>query len=101
MRLRMIPPVESSESRIFDFGYTLPRLLGDGEEYYNWDISVRHFDFSGEIEFEDDWEVIYARWDKNISTVADPVEWEKNRISWEVQFPEVGERMKIIMELKK
>lgn len=100
MNIEFCPPVDPNRSEAIDFGYKLPRLLKQGEEYYNWDISVRHFEFSGEIQFDNSWEVAYARWDQNISS-AEPIDWDDNSIRWDVQFPEVGERMKIIMQLDK
>jgi hypothetical protein len=100
MRINLYPPLDPRESQLLKFGYRLPRLLKPGEEYYNWDISVRHFEFNGSIEFDDAWNVMYARWDQNISTPT-AIDWDPDRIEWDVQFPEVGERMKLIMELEK
>lgn len=93
IRVTFSPPVPPAAKCRLHWGFRLPSTFHPGDEYYNWDVSSPHYEIGGEIAFNSDWSILYARYSEPLNaTQAAPV-IDGNVIRWKVQFPKTAERI--------
>lgn len=93
IRITFSPPVLPAGKCRFHWGFRLPYTFHAGDEYYNWDVSSPHYQIGGEIAFNSNWAISYARYSEalNVTQVAPVI--DGNVIRWKVQFPKTAERI--------
>ena len=87
------PPIPPGDCLQFNWGYTMPGTFKPGDEYYNWDISTKHFKIGGELKFHSSWRILYLNWDGDIEKSQPAAEWNQSSIKWKIHFPDIGNRI--------
>jgi len=88
-----VPPLRPGESRRVKWGFVLPHVFQPGDEYYNWDVEVPHYDMVGRIEFTPKWQILYCRWEIERPGHYPPPHFDKTSIDWKIILPEPGTRL--------
>lgn len=101
IKINFSKPVGPGERRKFSYGLKLPTLFRPGDDYYDWDVEIPHYDMKGEIRFSDSWRILYARWNvTDQQFLAEPT-IENQSIIWKAAFPKPGTRLHMELGISK
>ncbi len=83
----------------FSYGLTLPTLFSPGQDYYDWDVEVPHYDMKGTLTFSKVWEIKFARWGQHGTRHVPAPTVSQQSIRWRVAFPDVRTRLHLNLGL--
>jgi hypothetical protein len=91
IEFQYVPPLQPRERRWITWGLTLPRVFGEGDDYYNWAVEVPYYEMGGQFRFDKSWEILYAHWEASEQVRNGPIIKKNNdTLQWQVLLPEPG-----------
>ena len=99
--IKLDPPLEPEHSRIVEWGYSIPKVFQEGNEFIQWDISSDTYIYAGSVTFHGVWKILSPRWVtiKNARLPALTIKGDK--ILWKVPFPSRKQRYRFEFGLTK
>ena len=99
--IKLDPPLEPEHSMLVEWGYSIPKVFKEGNEFIQWDISSDTYIYGGSVTFHGSWKLLSPRWITIQKSRLPALTIKENKIIWKVPFPIKKQRYRFEFGLTK
>ena len=99
--IKLDPPLEPEQSMLVEWGYSIPKVFKEGNEFIQWDISSDTYIYGGTVTFHNSWKLLSPRWITIQKSRLPALTIKENKVIWKVPFPLKKQRYRFEFGLTK